>query len=78
MASEAGLVIGLLLVLLVFGMPIAVALGLSGAFGLWLLDFPLLIVIQRLSAGTESFVLLAIPFFILSGAIMETGRNNFV
>lgn len=73
MAFEATLAVALLLGLLVFGVPIAVALGLSGAVGLWLMDFPLLIVIQRLSAGTESFVLLAIPFFILSGAIMETG-----
>lgn len=73
MASEAALVICLLLVFLVAGLPIAVSLGLSGALGLWLLDFPPLIVIQRLSAGTESFVLLAIPFFILSGAIMESG-----
>ncbi len=73
MASEAALVICLLLVFLVVGLPIAVSLGLSGALGLWLLDFPPLIVIQRLSAGTESFVLLAIPFFILSGAIMESG-----
>lgn len=73
MALEPGLVIVLLLVLLVSGVPIAIALGLSGALGLWLMDFPLLIVIQRMTAGTESFVLLASPFFILSGTIMESG-----
>jgi C4-dicarboxylate transporter DctM subunit len=67
------LAIALLLALLVIGAPIAVSLGLASVLGLWLLDFPLLIVIQRMVAGTESFALLAIPFFILSGAIMESG-----
>jgi C4-dicarboxylate transporter DctM subunit len=73
MSLETGSVIALLLVLLIIGVPIAVSLGLAAAVGLWLLDFPLLIVIQRMVAGTESFALLAIPFFILSGAIMESG-----
>lgn len=73
MGLETTLVISLLLLLLIIGLPIAVALGIASAVGLWLLDFPLLVVIQRMVAGTESFALLAIPFFILSGAIMESG-----
>jgi len=73
MTLETGLVLVLLLVLLVWGVPIAISLGIASVVGLWLLDFPLLIVIQRMVAGTESFALLAIPFFILSGAIMESG-----
>lgn len=73
MGLETTFVIGLLLLLLIIGLPIAVALGIASAVGLWLLDFPLLVVIQRMVAGTESFALLAIPFFILSGAIMESG-----
>ena len=73
MITAICLAIALLLALLVIGAPIAVSLGLASVLGLWLLDFPLLIVIQRMVAGTESFALLAIPFFILSGAIMESG-----
>jgi C4-dicarboxylate transporter DctM subunit len=34
---------------------------------------PLLVVPQRIFAGADSFVLLAIPLFILAGALMETG-----
>lgn len=73
MSVEAIYAISALIVLLLSGVPIALALMLSGAFGLWLLDFPMLMVIQRFTAGSESYVLLAIPFFILAGAVMETG-----
>lgn len=73
MSLEAIVAMVALVVLLLGGIPIALALTLSGALGLWLLDFPMLTVIQRFSAGSESFVLLAIPFFILAGGVMETG-----
>ena len=73
MTIEIAVTVAALFGLLVLGIPIAVALAVSGGIGLWLLQFPLLVVAQRLTAGTQSFVLLAIPFFILAGAIMETG-----
>jgi len=73
MATETIYAVSALIVLLLSGIPIALALMLSGALGLWLLDFPMLTVIQRFTAGSESFVLLAIPFFILAGAVMEAG-----
>ncbi|WP_011581843.1 MULTISPECIES: TRAP transporter large permease [Chelativorans] len=73
MSLEAFYAVSALIVLLLTGIPIALALTLAGAFGLWLLDFPMLVVIQRFAAGSESFVLLAIPFFILAGAVMEAG-----
>ncbi len=73
MSIEAIYAIILLIILLLSGLPIALALGVSGAFGLWMLDFPMLTVVQRFTAGSESYVLLAIPFFILAGAVMETG-----
>lgn len=73
MAFEITLVIGILFALLLFGAPIAVALIVSGTIGLWLLDYPMIVTIQRMAAGTESFVLMAIPLFIIAGAIMEAG-----
>nr|WP_319484713.1 TRAP transporter large permease [uncultured Cohaesibacter sp.] len=73
MSPEAIYALGALMALLLSGVPIALALLLSGALGLWLLEFPILIVIQRFVAGSESYVLLAIPFFILAGAVMEAG-----
>ena len=73
MTPDSLIAIGALVVLLLSGLPIALALMLSGTLGLWLLDFPMLTVVQRFTAGTESFVLIAIPFFILTGAVMEAG-----
>jgi len=70
-----GLVLILLfLVLLVLNAPIAFALG--GAATLALTFFgnvPLAIVPQQILAGTDSFPMLAVPLFILSGALMDIG-----
>lgn len=54
--------------------PVAFAIGISAVIGLLMSDTaPLLVVPQRIFAGADSFVLLAIPLFILAGALMETG-----
>jgi len=65
---------GLVLLLLV-GVPIAVAMGLISIIAiLALADASLLgVVAQRMYASTTSFTLLAIPFFILAGNLMNTG-----
>lgn len=68
------LLIGGFTVLLVANVPIAFALGIPALAYLAVLGGPhLLMVPQRLIAGADSFVLLAIPLFILAGALMETG-----
>ncbi|MCI0756113.1 TRAP transporter large permease [Teichococcus vastitatis] len=64
-----------LCVFILFGVPIGVALG-SVAIGImWVTAGTdlFVIMIQRIYAGTTSFPLLAIPFFILSGNLMNTG-----
>jgi hypothetical protein len=54
--------------------PVAFALGVAAAIGLLASgSAPLLVVPQRIFEGADSFVLLAIPLFILAGALMETG-----
>jgi C4-dicarboxylate transporter DctM subunit len=54
--------------------PVAFAVGLSAVIGLYLSDTaPLLVVPQHMFSGADSFVLLAIPLFILAGGLMETG-----
>lgn len=70
----AGLLLSLCALILV-GTPIAVALGVVAiATMYWVAGFDLLFIfIQRLYAGTTSFPLLAIPFFILAGNLMNTG-----
>ncbi|QHA93669.1 TRAP transporter large permease [Bacillus sp. N1-1] len=61
------------LVFLVIGVPVALAMGLTSIVVAFLLDIPLSILAQRMVAGVNSFPLLAIPFFILAGEIMNTG-----
>jgi len=57
-----------------FGMPIAFALILTGAVLMWYLDFwDVQLLAQNLQAGADSFPLLAVPFFILAGELMNAG-----
>ena len=54
--------------------PIAFSMGLASIFGLLLKgSIPLVIVPQKIFTGSDSFPLLAVPFFILAGALMDTG-----
>lgn len=56
------------------GVPIAFALGGAAVIGLMLMDgVPLNVVATRTFGAIDSFTLLAIPFFILAGELMETG-----
>ncbi|PTM40973.1 TRAP transporter large permease [Bosea sp. 124] len=71
------LFIGGLLALFVIGVPAAFALGLSSLI-VTLVErgingIPYTILAQRMVYGVNSFPLLAIPFFILAGKIMNTG-----
>lgn len=60
--------------LTVIGMPIAFSLGVSTALTLILFaDVPLVVIAQRVIAGYDSFVLLAVPLFILTGSLMSRG-----
>jgi tripartite ATP-independent transporter DctM subunit len=61
-------------VLLIFGMPIAIGLGTASLIYLvFLSDIPLLVIGQRLASSLDSFTVMAIPFFILAGTLMNTG-----
>ncbi|TDT61906.1 TRAP transporter large permease [Fonticella tunisiensis] len=61
-------------VFVVLGLPIAVVLGLSSAIALALTsNIPLAVVAQRMFTATDSFPLMAIPFFMIAGALMERG-----
>ncbi len=59
--------------MLLFGVPIAYSLGLSSAIVIFMLDLPLSVVAQTAYHGLDSFVLLAIPFFMLVGVLMTAG-----
>lgn len=59
--------------MLILGVPIVFALGIAGAVGLWALDLDLISVPTRLFTGMDNFVLLAAPFYIFAGEIMNRG-----
>ncbi len=69
-----GLFVSLLAVLLASSTPIFIALAGSVMFVIWLGgNMPLAIVVERMFAGIDSFALMAIPFFILTGCLMGVG-----
>lgn len=62
------------LLLLIIGVPVAVALGLSSLiYALVSGAVPDLAVLHRMVSGVDSFPLLAIPFFIMAGSLMNSG-----
>ena len=59
-------------ILIVLTVPIGFALGISASFWIWLTkNVPLIMIPQRMFGGISSFPLLAIPFFIFAGKLME-------
>lgn len=59
--------------LLLVGVPVAFALGLSGMLGVWLFGIPMNVTVTRLFTGVDSFIFLAVPFYILAAEIMSQG-----
>lgn len=61
-------------VLVLVGVPISFVLGISSLAAMFFVaDYPMQVVIQRMFAGVDSFPLMAIPFFMLAGSVMEKG-----
>jgi tripartite ATP-independent transporter DctM subunit len=65
--------LGSFVLLMAVGVPIAYSLGLASLFGALWIDLPLDAVMIQLASGVNKFSLLAIPFFVLAGAIMAEG-----
>jgi tripartite ATP-independent transporter DctM subunit len=66
--------LGSLLAAMALGIPIAFSLLLCGVALMWHMDmFDAQILAQNLIEGSNSFPLLAVPFFMLAGEIMNTG-----
>lgn len=62
------------LALMGLGAPIGVALGLGSIGAIMIFGkYPVLVVIHKTVATLDSYVLLAIPFFLLAGQLMNTG-----
>ena len=70
---DALVLIGSFAALMLLGMPVAYALGLAALLGgLWI-DLPLDAIMIQIASGVNKFSLLAIPCFVLAGAIMAEG-----
>lgn len=62
------------LALLALSVPVAVAIGLASMAGVsFFTNMPMLVTAQQLFVTIDKFPLVAIPFFILSGNLMEAG-----
>lgn len=59
---------------LLIGVPIAFSVAIAGVSVLIKGDVNLLIVVQRMFASTDSFALVAVPFFILAGDLLARGQ----
>ena len=70
---DAFILIGTLLLFIAMGVPVAYSLGLAALVGAWWADIPFEGVMIKISEGVNRFSLLAIPFFVLAGAIMAEG-----
>src|SRR5688572_18003964 len=73
------ILIGSFLVLMILGLPVALAMAVSSLLYILATGIaPDVVLAQRMIAGVESFPLLAVPFFILAGNLMNiagvTGR----
>src|SRR2546423_551623 len=55
----------------VLSMPIVFALGLAALMGLWVGGYDMQVLSSALVAGSQNWVLLAIPAFIFAGSLME-------
>jgi C4-dicarboxylate transporter DctM subunit len=60
-------------ILLVMGVPIAVALGLATGLAVLYSGLPLTLLVQRMVVSNDSFPFMAIAFFILAGSVMTHG-----
>lgn len=64
-----------LIILLAIGVPIFISLGLSSLL-LWIIEYDsvdFIMIFQKMFTGMDNFTLMAIPFFMLAGELMNTG-----
>ena len=63
-----------LLILFALNAPIAIAIGVASLLGILIQgNFPLMMVVQKMFGGMDSFHLMAVPLFMFTGVIMDAG-----
>jgi C4-dicarboxylate transporter DctM subunit len=61
---------------MLLGFPVAFCLGITSLVVLLIGDVPLLLIAQRMFTGIDSFPLMAVPFFVLAGELMNRGGTT--
>ncbi len=62
------------IIFLILGVPISISIGASAILGCISLGYPILVIGQKMVSGMDSFLLIAIPLFILAGNLMNAGK----
>ena len=73
MATQALIIIGVFVVCLFLGFPIFFSVCIPSILALLMNDLQLVMVPKTIIGGVQSFTLLAVPFFILAGNLMNSG-----
>ena len=72
--NVAGVVFAIMIGLMIFNVPIAICTGLAALAGVAVAGgLPLMIMVQRMLTGLDTFTLIAVPLFILMGRFMALG-----
>jgi len=67
------LVFALFVCLLLLGVPVFFTMGITSMVYAFINDIPIVMLSHRIFSGLDSFTIMAIPFFVLSGLLMEKG-----
>lgn len=67
------ILLGTFIITLFMGIPVAFSVGIAAFVAILFTNVPIFVIFQRMFGGVDSFTLLAIPFFIFMGNVMEKG-----
>ena len=62
------------IILLVVGVPISISIGASAVLGCMSLGYNMVVIGQKMVSGIDSFLLIAVPLFILAGNLMNASK----
>lgn len=72
----AVIVFSLMIGLMIFNVPIAICTGLAALVGVAVGGYPLMVMVQRMFTGLDTFTFIAIPLFIMTGRFMALGGTT--
>jgi len=69
----SALILVIMVVLMAVRVPVSIAIGIAALVALLVADFPLSVIPRMMVDGLDRFALLAVPFFVLAGNLMNAG-----